>query len=253
MISKWESLSKRASEDRIDGWENLPEEGFWQMLAAWKQHEIDGCPDVYMGLREKLVSAYEEIKEQIEHDPALNKSATKTYQLEYRYALRIYRILNEEGLTVRNASDDGVWRFLSIAVVPDIVYDRWKDEKKPQYFNPDRFYAGTRRIWLKILWWYVYLCWQGDYEQTEACIATNNANEISQLVERSGTGGYRVDLFRGIIGYYDSIPQSVRIKEKNLLSRVLQLNIARSQIIEPDLVPGGVSEYIKMLFAYFDY
>ena len=83
---------------------------------------------------------------------------------------------------------------------------------------------------------------------------SNNANEISQLVERAGSGGYRVELFREIIRYYDTnISQKKRIEEKNLLSRVLQLNIARSQIVEPDLVPGGVAEYVKSLFGYFGF
>lgn len=254
MISKWETLSKNASMDRAENWTNMPTEGFNQLVGSWERHEVEECPIAYAELRGKIVGAYEEIKNHIENSPELNRSSTKTYQLEYRFAIRVYEILNAEGMTIRTASDDGVWRFLSMIVLPDIVYDRWKKIDSPKYINPDRFYVATRRIWLKILWWYVYLCWQGSLEATESLISTNNANEISQLVERAGTGGYRVDLFREIMKYYDTnIAQEKRIEERNLLSRVLQLNIARSQIIEPDLVPGGVSEYVKMLFEYFGY
>ena len=254
MILKWETLSKTAAADRIGLWTGMPSEGFDTMVNNWCHHEVEDCPLQYLSLREKLVNAYEETKEYVDNNPEYAFSATKIYQVEYRFAMQIYSILNDEGMTMRNASDDGVWRFLSIIVVPDIVYDRWKKEDNRRYINPDRFYFATRRIWLKILWWYVYLCWQGTPEETERLISTNNANEISQLVERAGSGGYRVELFREIIRYYDTnISQKKRIEEKNLLSRVLQLNIARSQIVEPDLVPGGVAEYVKSLFGYFGF
>lgn len=254
MIVKWETLSKNAAALRAESWTNMPTEGFEQLIDMWSRHEIDEFPLSYSSLRKKLVEQYDSIKNYINNDPILCSSTTKTYQLEYRYALQVYKILNEEGMTVRNASDDGVWRFLSIIVLPDIIYDRWKKPDSPKYINADRFYGATRRIWFKILWWYVYLCWQGTSEETEKLISGNNANEISQLVERAGTGGYRVELFREIMKYYDTkISRDNRIKEHNLLSRVLQLNIARCQIVEPDLVPNGIAGYVEGLFNYFGY
>ena len=252
MISKWETMSRNTAKELAEEWSGRPSEGFNQLVLAWDNREVDTCPISYLPLRQKLVEAYESVR--AEAESGNSSGSTRVSQVVYRFALHVYRILNEEGMTVRTASDDGVWRFLSMAVCPDIIYDRWKDKSKPRLINADRFYLATRRIWLKILWWYVYLCWQGSEEKTAELISTNNANEISQLVERAGTGGYRVDLFREIIQYYDTtITQAKRIEEKNLLSRVLQLNIARSQIIEPDLVPGGVAEYVKQLFSYFGY
>ena len=252
MISKWETLSKTASKERAEYWATLPSEGFEQLKGSWQNREVEGCPLQYLPLRNKLVQAYDAVVAEVNE---LSGSANaKIYQKEYRFAMQVYSVLNDEGMTVRTASDDGVWRFLSMIVCPDIVYDRWKSSSDPRLINADRFYLKTRRIWLKILWWYVYLCWQGSSEQTAGLIATNNADEISQLVERAGTGGYRVDLFREIIRYYDTnIPQKKRIEEKNLLSRVLKLNIARSQVIEPDLAAGGVPGYVEQLFKYFGY
>ena len=252
MISKWETMSKNAAKDCAEEWSGRPAEGFHQLTLAWENREVDTCPLNYLALRNKLVEAYDTVK--AEANNSESSANTRVYQIEYRFALNVYRILNEEGMTVRTASDDGAWRFISMNVCPDIIYERWKNASEPRFINADRFYFATRRIWLKILWWYVYLCWQGSEEKTAELIATNNANEISQLVERAGTGGYRVDLFREIIRYYDTnISAQKRTEEKNLLSRVLQLNIARSQIIEPDLVPGGVSEYVAQLFSYFGY
>lgn len=252
MISKWDTLSKTAAANYVEGWTSLPTEGFDLLRNSWKNRTVEDCPLAYVSLREQLVAAYDEVNASV---ACSNGSEhTRLYQREYLYALRVFEILNSEGLSVRAASDDGVWRFLSMVVVPDIVYDRWKKPNDPRSINAKRFYLGTRRIWLKVLWWYVYLCWQGSTEATAKLISTNNADEISQLVERAGTGGYRVELFREIMRYYDTnLTPEQRISEKNLLSRVLQLNIARSQIIEPDLIPGGVSVYVKQLFEYFNY
>lgn len=251
MIAKWETLSKNAAQEKAEVWSNLPEEGFQSLLHSWKNHEVEDCPYQYLPLRDKLVNAYENAKATAKSE---NPAHFSIYQEDYRFAMQVYAILNEEGLSNRTASDDGVWRFLTMVVVPDIIYERWNDENDPRKINADRFYFATRRIWLKVLWWFVYLCWQGSAIETQKMISTNNSNEISQLVERAGTGGYRVDLYREIMKYYDTkISQDDRTKEHNLLSRVLQLNIARSQIIEPDLVPGGISEYVKSLFEYFGY
>lgn len=252
MISKWETLSKTASKERAEHWTSLPAEGFLALRDAWSRHEIDDCPSTYYNLRTRLVEAYDSVCEEVANSET--KSKNMIYQKEFRFALKVFSILNEEGMTVRTASDDGVWRFLSMIVFPDIVYDRWKKPNDSRYINADRFYLKTRRIWLKMLWWYIYLCWQGSLEKTAELIATNKADEISQLVERAGTGGYRVDLFREIIRYYDTnISAEKRTEEDNLLSRVLALNVVRNSIIDPDLVPGGVAVYVKQLFEYFGY
>ena len=51
----------------------------------------------------------------------------------------------------RVASSDGVWRYIQLCVVPEIIATRWGIE------NKDRFYKVSRRLYLKILWWNVYL------------------------------------------------------------------------------------------------
>ena len=252
MIKKWETLSKSTAREITDTWRKMPNEGFEALIDSWKARTVASCPITYMPLREKLVYAYDNLKS----SDVLNNAASdkKTYQFEYRYALEVYDILNKEGMSVRTASDDDVWRFITVNVVPDLIYDRWQDKNNPRVINADRYYDGTRRIWLKVLWWYIYLCWQGDREMTDAVISTNNANEISQLVERVGVGGYRVELFRKIMLYYGTkIAEKTRKQENNLLSRVLHLNIAWSTIIDPDLVSGGVDVYIATLFSYFGY
>ena len=203
MISKWEMLSKKSAINLAESWMNLPTEGFNDLVARWKNHQLEmTLPTEYVDLRQKLVNAYDEVKAGLTDSAELPKNLT--YQFEYRFALRLHRIMNEEGLNNRTASDDNVWRYVSMIVCPDLIYDRWRNPGNPKDINADRFYDATRRIWLKVLWWYVYLCWQGTYEKTEELIASNTANEISQLVERVGIGGYRVDLCREIIKYYDT-------------------------------------------------
>lgn len=243
-MQDWKTLSKSAARERADRWTNLSLMDFHRLETEWSRREVQDCPTEYLALRDRIVEAYDQIS---------SLRVQGVYAKEWRFAIRLYDILTEAGMTVRAASDDGVWRFLSMVVCPDIVYDRWKDPKQEERINIDRFYFKTRRIWLKILWWYVYLCWQGSIDETGWLISTFNADDISQLVERAGNGGYRVDLFRSVIRHYGKLPLQMRARDKRLLSRVLQLNIARSQVMEPDLVEGGVDAYVRELFAYFGY
>jgi hypothetical protein len=52
---------------------------------------------------------------------------------------------------------------------------------------------------------------------------------------------------------YSLISVDDKIKEKNLLSRILQLNIIWVSTIEPELIDGGLQTYVKNLFNYFGY
>lgn len=65
------------------------------------------------------------------------------YTFDLLFAIKLYEILGtNNNFCNRVASDDDVWRFLSIRVIPDIVHSRWG-------MNETR-YITSRRIWLKI-------------------------------------------------------------------------------------------------------
>ena len=89
-----------------------------------------------------------------------------------------------------------------------------------------------------------------DLATTARMLRNNSTDEIVQIVERSGTSGYRVEVYREIMRYYSNN----RDKYGNeIFRRVMVLNTARSRVVEPELVNGGVRAYVKGLFrdAYY--
>lgn len=170
------------------------------------------------------------------------KKKINSYDFDLHMGLILYRLLKEEyGFNERLAAQDEVWRYLSLEVFPDLVYERFG-------MNDQRFYKGTRRIWLKSIWWYIHLSWQGTEEETFEILKDNSADEILQLLDRSGSGGYRLELTREIMRQYRF---HVNSRIPQLFRRILKLNTARLNMIEPSLVEGGVETYVADLYNYF--
>jgi len=220
-ISKSDSLAK------MNEWDSIPK------------------PDIeiqWQDLRQDMVNIMKCICRKLDIDETRIQKAA--YAFDFNFAIELYKILNEKyGMNVRIASENSIWRAMSIKVIPDIVYHRWR-------FNEDRYWRRPQRIWLKTLWWYIYLSWQGDYKTTYDIIKENTTDEIVQMVERVGSRGYRVDLYRSIMRYYNSIDYS---KNKAVLfRRVMKLNTAMIRTVEPSLFKGGVDGYSKEIFEYFN-
>ena len=171
------------------------------------------------------------------------------YPIDVEVGLDVYDYLSRNGFTAVEASDDDIWRFISIKVFPDLTYLRYPDPEKETReqggrINRKRFFSHTRRIWIKTLWWYVHLSWQGSVNATRAVLADNGANIISHFIETPGKG-YRVDLYRTLMRYYADRED----KGDKLFRSVAKLNGAECRNIEPALLPGGVAEYCHVLFS----
>lgn len=187
----------------------------------------------YEVLRQKLIKARNELFEKYKLDYA-NKL---DYHFDLLYGLKVYEILTDEiDFTNRVATNDEVWRYLSICVIPDIVHARWS-------LNQDHFYKISRRIWLKTIWWYIHLSWRGNAEATYEILKDNTTDTILQLVERPGIG-YYTELYREIMLQYTNYEDSSR----DLFRRALKLNTARLLTISPELVEGGIKGYVTDLF-----
>ncbi|MBQ5965154.1 hypothetical protein [Massilia sp. ZL223] len=184
----------------------------------------------YASLREQLLQA-------IPHFDMRQDTGVSRYDVAAGLAL--YRILGAAGLDVRTAADDGVWRFLSLKVVPDLVAGRW-----PQ-LQEDRFWRGRSRIWLRTVWWLVHLTWQGSAEATEAILSDVTADTIVQLVERPGRGGFRIELTRALFR-----ERSRRKLSQTAFRALMKLNTARVVVTEPTFCDGGVDGYVGELHAY---
>lgn len=187
----------------------------------------------FIELREKLIKARDDIFEAYD----LDKVNKLEYSFDLLFGLELYQILNEDiGFTNRVATNDDVWRYLSICVIPDIVHSRWS-------LNADHFYKISRRIWLKTIWWYIHLSWRGNAKDTYEILKNNTTDTILQLVERPGIG-YYTEVYRELMYQYTNYED----KSRNLFRRVLKLNTARLITMSPELVEGGIPAYVSDLF-----
>lgn len=217
--------------------------------AKYKFSEITSNPkDITPS---NIKSTFETLRKQLldEKQKYLLKDKNKItpYSYDLHMALSLYRILNQEyNFNERFAAQNEIWRYLSLEVVPDLVVDRFLDDGKE--LNDERFYKRSSRIWLKSLWWYIHLSWQNYEEETLSVLEDNTADEIMQLIDRSGTGGYRINVTREIMKQYN---KQRNIRTERLFRKVLKLNTARLKMVEPELVNGGVEYYVEGLFNYF--
>ena len=101
-----------------------------------------------------------------------------------------------------------------------------------------------------MLWWYIYLSWQGSEKDTITVLKDNSTDEILQLVDRCGRGGYRVDLYRALM-LQNSKLDPIDRRRRQLFRKMMVLNTARVQVIEPELTVGGNIGYAESLSKYF--
>ena len=160
------------------------------------------------------------------------------YSFDLAFGLRLFEFFSngEYAMNEREASNDSIWRYIQIEVIPDLIAFRWGKN------NIDRYYSVSRRLYLKVLWWYIFLSWTGDIDETREILEDNTTDTIAQLVERSGLNGYKVELYRSIMK---------QKYEKNInpieFRKLLVLNSARSKVVNPYLVKGGIEGYVEKL------
>lgn len=226
-------------------WQTLDKEQSRIYFEEFCNTNTNSCPDEYIGLRDDMRQLFVETLSEIGIQPEDIGKKNYAYQVDYIYGIKIYELLNTKyNMTLRNASDESIWRFLSVKVVPDIIALRYDKS------HPDRFWKKPKRLWLRVLWWYIYLSWQGDSQSTKQILETNSTDEILQLVDRCGRSGYRVSLYREFMKKYSELDVTER-RQKDIFRKMMVLNTARVQVMEPALVDGGERQYVNDLCDYF--
>lgn len=176
----------------------------------------------------------------------------KEYYIDAQFGMYLYIYLSgKDWFSLRLAANDGFWRYLSIKVIPHVVAQRWGKD------NDSHYWSTPGRIWLKQIWWYVYLSWSVNETETRKILESPNCSTdtILNFVERTGRKGTCVDAYRWIIYFYSMIPSEIlteynkRGKNHNLFRVVMKLNTARMMVAEPALCIDGCKGYAKKLFC----
>ena len=197
---------------------------------------IEDVDDEYKEVRNNLVNLYTLATTD------LKESKRQKYLIDIRFGTLLYNYLNSlNDFNLRVASNDGFWRYLSLCVIPDIVGKRWGNE------NRDHYYKKSIRTWLRSLWWYVHLSWQGNIESTDKILSSSRccSDTILNLVERPGRNGTYIDLYRRIMYYFVNISPTKPVDNIKLFRSIMKLALAKPQVIDPDLCDGGASDYAK--------
>lgn len=245
----------------VDALDNMSDVEFQDQIRHWARYDV---PDTeyssfYKPIREALIQTF---------DNTLRESAYHVnYNLDLTVGIKLYELLNPaKGFTIIQANDDDIWRYVSVRVMPDITFIRYpnipddiqilqeslpglsysiavRTEKDSMRIKKKRFYSHTRRIWLKTLWWYIHLGWQGDSETTYAVLKNNGTNIISHFIERPGRG-YRPELFRYMLYAYSLLPE----QKDSTFRAAAKMNLAKCVTVEPALTEGGEKEYARRLF-----
>lgn len=207
-----------------------------KVMSKWKESPTNSYlnnvlgeelePDE-MNLRKELIAAFESI------------DSKQKYMCDLLFGLKMYEILDAEGFRLRDASNDDTWRYISLKIIPDIVGKRWGKSAEIRY------YKQSTRIWLKTIWWYVYLSWQGDAATTKRILSTNSTDQILQLVDRSGSKGYYVEVYQKIMYYYWIAKNSNNEVGENEFRKIMVLHTAVCQNIEPAFHEGGEDGYVR--------
>ena len=205
------------------------------VMESYSSNQLPPLDEVYMGIRTDLENLFSEIE---------RENITGEYEIDVHYGLKLYDYLSQKGFNNRGASDDGFWRYLSVAVIPHIVEKRWSREQVEHFWN------HTTRIWLSSIWWYVYLSWQGSIEATKETLLKPgfSTDTIMNLVERTGRDGTYVNVYRTIMKYQSQ----VKSDNANIFRAIMKLNTAKLMVIAPQLCPDKIDGYVKSIYAEKD-
>lgn len=202
----------------------------------------------YFKIRNEIQDFSKKVREECPQD-----IAKKDYYIDVHIGILLYDYLwKQPGFNLRAAANDDFWRYLSIKVVPDVVADRWGKE------NESHYWSKPARIWLRSIWWYVHLSWQGDMTTTAKVLESScfTTDSILNLEERTGRNGTFINVYRYIMYYYSRIPHEVleaydkntKTQSDGLFRIVMKLNTVKSVVIDPALYLGGEKEYVRSLF-----
>ena len=237
---RYQKLSFNDAKSIVAEYDSYSDTEFQDLEKHWNEYDVSGSSfdPSYEDFRKELLTVFQEA--------LVETSGKMTYLLDLRVGIKLYELMPPgKNFTVIQSNDDDIWRYISVKVMPDITYKRYPDPAKGDIrINQKRFYAHTRRIWLKTLWWYIHLSWQGTASKTFEILRDNGTDNINKLIETPGRG-YRLSLFRSMMKeYHNTRPHLVED-----FRAFTKLNNAKCVSVEPELTSGGVAAYAQTLLT----
>ena len=238
---RFQILTSEAAKRIISDYDNYDDTAFHDLISHWSVYDpVSDYHPSYEDFRKELIDTFK--------SALMETKGKMTYLLDLRMGLKIYQLLPPgKEFSVIQSNNDDIWRYISVKVMPDITYLRYPNPEKGirdagGRLNHKRFYAATRRIWLKTLWWYIHLSWQGSAEKTFEVLKNNSTDNINKLIE-TPVRGYRLKLFRSMMLEYSK----TNLHTTDDFLAFTKLNNAKCVSVEPALTFGGEQEYARKL------
>ena len=233
----WKRMSSTEAIKAVSTFEKKSSDEFYAIVEEWKNGKFSDTVDgEYREIREKIFAEYERYK---------NKSG---YEIDLRVGLALYELFlsDEYKLNPIYANDDDIWRYLSVKVFLDVTYLREpSSDRFGVYFSHDRVYKHTKRIWIKQLWWWIHLAWQGDVDRTYEVLKKYGSGRISQVLERAGKG-YRIDVTRKLLKKMSERTTQSKVSQDDFRA-LMMLYYAKMFVVEPTLVDGGIDSFLDKI------
>lgn len=233
----WKRMSSTEAIKAVSTIEKKSSDDFYALVEEWKNGKFsDSVDGEYCEIRDKIFGAYEQYK---------NKSG---YEIDLRVGLALYELFltDEYKLNPIYANDDDIWRYLSVRVFLDVTYLREpSSDRFGVYFSHDRVYKHTKRIWIKQLWWWIHLAWQGDVDSTYEVLKKYGSGRISQVLERAGKG-YRIDVTRKLLKKMSERTIQSKVSQDDFRA-LMMLYYAKMFVVEPTLVDGGIDSFLDKI------
>lgn len=194
------------------------------------------CDESYEEFKRDILNEFYETLKEL--NIGVNDVKNRAYDVDYIFGIKLYKLLTfKYKISENEAGNDDIWRYIQLKVCPQIIKYRYG-------INEDRYYKKSRRMWLETLWWYIHLAWKNDEKTTNEILKGNTTDTILNIIDRTGTYGYRRDLFNEIL--YKKFLYNVT--DRDQFRRIMTLNTMKLQVIDPYLVNGGIEKYVEELF-----
>ena len=249
---KWKRITKESAKALIKNSSVINEK---KDLSIEEEKLCEILTEAYKNAEEKSHRKIDSSKNVNQDSDTEKKHKKEAYLTDLYFGISLFEILGNEQWTdssfnnkdyvmnVNVASDNGIWMYLCVNVVPNIIHKRWFNSQKEDSLA-DHVYAKPARNYLKSLWWYIYLSKQNSREDTFNILKFNSTDTIVSLVERTGQRGYEKEFSRRIMQKFSVVNKN----RADLFRSLMKLHHAKTMCIEPCLVEGGLDGYIEMLF-----
>jgi hypothetical protein len=169
-------------------------------------------------------------------------TALSAFSKDLELGIALHRVLSAVGATPRDTSDEAFWRWVALAVIPDLCRSRWA--------LSERHFLGPHHCWPMQCWWFVELTCGRDLTDPavevafRASHAKSSTDTIQALLDRPGQG-YRVAWTRELFRQYSAGPR----QHQDYLRRIMKYATAVCSRGEPELDPSLLKEAVSRVLA----